>query len=119
MINYRELFNPNYSYISIIIISFLIFLIVLNNRNTKKSIHQIGCICLISSIIMLGLSFLIKLLVNQMIPYQYKIFIQVISENFFTYSITLSIIGIALGIFLIAIAKFFFHTHDQEITISS
>lgn len=118
MINYRTIFNPEFNYIGIIAIIIIILLIILNNKNLSKSFHQIGSISMTASLFTLVLTFLIKFILNQMIPYQYKLFIQVISENVFQYSTMLSIIGIVLGLFFIAISKYFFKNSKEKITIS-
>lgn len=109
MINFRNIFNPNYNYIGLLIIIIIIILIILNNKNLKISFNQIGTISLCSSLFTLIVSILIKFILNNLIPYQYKLFIQVISENVFKYSIVLSIIGIVLGILLITISKILFN----------
>lgn len=119
MINYREIFNTSYNFIGVVLIIFIILLIVGLNRNLQKSFHQIGLIGLIASTITLVLSFLIKLIINQLIPYQYKLFIEVISENFFQYNIILSVVGIVISLLLLAVAKFFFTKSNQQLTASS
>lgn len=113
MINFRTIFNPDYTFIGIIAIILIVLLIIWNNHNLQKSLHQIGIICLVSSIFTLIFTILIKFVLNQMIPYQYKLFIQVISENVFGYSTMLSIIGIIIGLFLLAISKFFFSNNHK------
>ena len=113
MINYRTIFNPSYNFIGLLLIIVIIILIIWNNHNLKVSFYQIGSISLFSSLFTLIISFLIKFILNEMIPYQYKLFIQVISENVFKYSIILSIMGIVLGLLFITISKFFFSNQEQ------
>lgn len=118
MINFRTIFNPSYNYIGLIIIIIINLLIILNNKNLQKSLHQIGVIGMLSSLFTLIISMLIKFILNNMIPYQYKLFIEVISENVFQTITTLSVIGIILGLLCMAISKFFFNKPNQKASVS-
>lgn len=113
MINFRNIFNPTYNYIGLLIIIIIIILIIINNKNLRISFKQIGTISLYSSLFTLIVSILIKFILNNLIPYQYKLFVQVISENVFKYSIILSTIGIILGIILTIISKTLFNNKKK------
>lgn len=113
MTNFRTIFNPSYSFIGILTIIIITILIIFNNKDLKKSFHQIGKISLITSIIIFIISNIIKFTLNIMIPYQYKIFIQVISKNIFWYIMIFSLIGIILGLIFYISSKFFYEKDSK------
>ena len=106
MINYRNIFNPSYNYIGLILIFALIGLIFLNNRNIKKSFQQIGIITTCSGLITLIIAFLLNFLVDLALPQQYQIFIEVISANISKNCLHTSLIAILIGGALLIINKF-------------
>lgn len=92
MINFREIFNMNYSYIGLIIIGILMIILILLDKN--KSLKVIGYSFLVSGITM-GLMFILgNLLVNS---FSYSFFIKIITNNFFNSIIIFSIISIIIG----------------------
>ncbi|MCI6265333.1 MAG: hypothetical protein MR598_00615 [Erysipelotrichaceae bacterium] len=105
MINFRNIFNPSYNYIGLLIILILIVLIIWLNHDIKDSLKKIGKTAIISGLITLIIGFLLNLIINNLVPYQYKIFIQVISQNVFNNLILASIVTIILGIILFSITK--------------
>lgn len=115
MINFRSIFNPSYNYLGIVTIIIIILLIIWTNQNFKKSLQQIGSTSLTASLIILIFSLLIKFILNNLIPYQYKLFLEVISENLFQSILMLSVIGIIIGILLVAISKYFFNNETKKI----
>lgn len=92
MINFREIFNPSYSYIGLLLVIALIILIIIIEK--KRSMKIIGYSCLSSGIVLL----LIYLIGNLIIgSFSYKIFIQIITNNFFSSIVMLSILNICIG----------------------
>ena len=104
MINFRTIFNNNYSVLGILIILFVILLILLINQDSRTSLKLIGTPCIISGIIALFIDFILYLIIN-IIPHQYKIFIEVISNNIIKNIIYASIISITVGIILIVLSR--------------
>lgn len=102
MINYRNLFNPSYNYIGLIIIIIISLLIIIIQKDTIKSIQQISKTCLIASLTILIITILLNLLMNGLIPNSYKVFIEIISKNviknLYFYSILLIIISSIMNI---------------------
>ncbi len=101
MINLREIFNSTYSIIGLIIITILILLILFLNKNIIQSFKDIGITLVIAGIISLGILYIINYIINEIIPYEYKIFTDVIRKNLeknFTYY---AIISIIIGILMV------------------
>ena len=105
MINYRNIFNPSYNYIGLLLIGIIIYLLFITIKDLKKSLNQIGKTSIVSGTISLVIILLINFIINQILPYQYKIFIQVISKNVYKTALIYSIVVIILGIFLLTIEK--------------
>lgn len=105
MINFRKYFNPSYNYIGLLIIAVLILLIILINQDIKNSIKKIGTASLISGLITLLGGFFVNFLLDILIPYQYQIFIQVISKNIFNHLLLASITAIFLGLIAMIFSK--------------
>lgn len=105
MINLRNIFNPSYSYIGLIAIAILILLIFLLQQDSKATLKTIGTTSLVAGITTLALSLLMKLVIATLIPYQYKIFIQVISNSLLISILYLSLSHIALGTILLIFSK--------------
>lgn len=106
MTNFREIFNPDYSQFLILIILGLVGLIFIFNRNIKESLRVTGKAILLSGIVTLVIAIIINLGINTFIPYNYKIFIQVISSSLFKNLLYSALEGIILGIALLLISKF-------------
>ncbi len=113
MINFRELFNIRYSYFMILIIFLLVGVIILLNRNLKSSLKTVGITILVSGIITLFLALVMELGINILIPYQYKILIQVISNSVFMNLLYGSGINIVLGSLCMFLSKL-----DKKIKIN-
>ncbi len=107
MINYRNIFHPNYITLGLIIIIILLFLILLINKDILKSLHYIGLSLIISGIINLVLSFILIIITNIAIPSYYQILINVISINLQNNLLIYSIASIIIGIILELVSKFF------------
>lgn len=105
MINFREIFNPNYTIIGLIIIIALIILIFVFNKDTKQSLNLLGKTAIITSIITFLISLILKLGIDILIPYNYKLLIQVISNNLLKSYINSSILILIIGIILFIFSK--------------
>ena len=81
MINYRNIFNPTYSYIGIMVIIAIAILILISEKNILLSIYQISRTSLISGTISLIIGILINFLIQFIITNPYKIFITIITRN--------------------------------------
>lgn len=92
MRNYRAIFNPNYSYIGLIIIIILLLTLILLEK--KKSLRVIGYSFLASGLFLLAVYLLSNLIITNM---QYKFFIEIITNNFFSYIVIISVLTIAIG----------------------
>lgn len=92
MINYRQIFNPNYTLIGLLITLTLITLLALTNKDIITTIRQVSKTTLTASIITIIISFSLKLLITLIIPSNYQIIIEVISTNFTKSLITTSLI---------------------------
>lgn len=106
MINFREIFNSSYSFIGILLISLLVMIILLINRNIKYSVKVIGNTFLVSGIITLGLDFLLSLFLKMVLTSYYKVIIEVITNNVLKECFYYSIVSIGLGLALKGILKF-------------
>lgn len=112
MINYRNIFHPNYITLGLIIIIILLFLILLINKDILKSLHYIGLSLIISGIINLIIALIIIVIANIAIPTHYQILINVISINLQNNLLIYSISSIIIGLFLKLVSKIF---HKEEI----
>ena len=92
MINFREIFDINYSYVGIGIILGLIFLIILLER--EDGVKVIGSSFLISGIFMLVLYLFGNVIIDS---FSYRFFIEIISDNFFSSLIIFSVVSLILG----------------------
>ena len=112
MINYRNIFHPNYITLGLIVITILLFLILLMNKNIFQSLHYIGVSLMISGSINLIISLIIIVITNIAIPSYYQILINVISINLQNNLLIYSISSIIIGLFLKLVSKIF---HKEEI----
>lgn len=97
MINFRQIFNPDYNFIGLILIVVLILLILGFNKDLKYGIKVIGKTSLIAGLITLFIAFLLNFSIQNFIPYNYQIFIQVISNNLYQNYLYASVLTILLG----------------------
>ena len=104
MINFKQIFNTNYISYGLILILLLILLIFMINKNTNKSLNNIGISLLVSGLIILLPTILIKLIFSTIIPSEYKLFINVITNSLFKNLILYSLIIVILGIISITIS---------------
>ena len=104
MINFREIFNPSYSYIGLILIFIIVILIILLEK--KKSIRIIGYSCLSSGLVLLLIYFIGNLIVSNN---SYKFFIEIITNSFFGSLVILSILNICIGTISI-----YFHRYLEQ-----
>jgi len=109
MINFREIFNPEYSFIFVILILILTVMIFILHKNTKESIHILGKFVLISGVITLLIAIVLELGINTFIPYNYKIFVQVISKNLSVNLLYNAIENIIIGLGLLLLSKILFY----------
>ncbi|MDY4996645.1 MAG: hypothetical protein SO108_02915 [Bacilli bacterium] len=105
MINFREIFNPNYNFIGLLFVALLMMIILLLNRNIFYCLKVIGKTFLISGMITLFLDFILYLGLNMVLISYYKIIIQVISNQVLKNCLYYSIISIMIGIVLIVFSK--------------
>lgn len=105
MINFREIFNPNYNFIGLLFMALLMMIILLLNRNIFYGLKVIGKTFLISGMITLFLDFILYLGLNMVLISYYKIIIQVISNQVLKNCLYYSIISIMIGIVLIVFSK--------------
>ena len=92
MINFREIFNINYSYIGIGVILLLVVILFFLDR--KRGIKVIRY-----SFLGAGIVLLIMYLFGNMIvsSFNYRVFIEIISDNFFNSIIVYSVISMIFG----------------------
>lgn len=105
MINFREIFNPNYNFIGLLFMALLMMIILLLNRNIFYCLKVIGKTFLISGMITLFLDFILYLGLNMVLISYYKIIIQVISNQVLKNCLYYSIISIMIGIVFIVFSK--------------
>ena len=105
MINFREIFNPNYNFIGLLFVALLMMIILLLNRNIFYCLKVTGKTFLISGMITLFLDFILYLGLNMVLISYYKIIIQVISNQVLKNCLYYSIISIMIGIVLIVFSK--------------
>ena len=92
MMNFREIFNMNYSYIGLVFIGLLIGLLFLLDKNI--GIKVIGYSFLIAGICLGIMYFLGNMIVSS---FSYSFFIEIISDNFFDSVMIFSVISIIFG----------------------
>ena len=107
MINYRQIFNPQYNYIGIIIILILILIIYFIQKNIFTTIKQISKIFLISSTLILIITLILNLIIDKLLIANYKIFIEIITKNIINNLYFYSITTIIIIIFITLITKIF------------
>ena len=105
MINYRNIFNPNYSYIGLIIILLLIIMFIVLQKDLLKSISHISEISLISSVTTLVMTLILNLITKFILIGSYKVFIEIITKNLIANLYLYSLIVIVISILLIGIVK--------------
>ena len=105
MINFREIFNPNYNFIGLLFMALLMMIILLLNRNIFYCLKVIGKTFLISGMITLFLDFILYLGLNMVLISYYKIIIQIILNQVLKNCLYYSIISIMIGIVLIVFSK--------------
>ena len=105
--NYRAILNPDYNFVGLILIAILMMILLLLHRNIKYTVSILGKTFFTTGILMLVLAFILNFALNIIIPYEYKIFIEVISKNVFQYCIFYSGLCIIIGAFGYACAKIF------------
>lgn len=92
MINFREIFNISYSYIGIAVI--LLLIVILFVLDKRSGIKVIGYSFLTAGIVLL----IIYLFGNMIIDsFSYRVFIEIISDNFFNSIIVYSVISMIFG----------------------
>ena len=104
MINYRNIFNLNYSYIGLIVIGVLVILIFILNKNFIRSIYQISNHLFIGGIVTFITSVLINFCIDFFIISNFKILIEIITKNLirdlYIYSISLIVVSLFINIIL-------------------
>lgn len=92
MINFREFFSISYSYMGIVFI--LLLIVILFFLDKRRGIKVIGY-----SFLGAGIVLLIMYLFGNMIisSFSYRVFIEIISDNFFNSIIVYSIISMIFG----------------------
>ena len=103
--NYRQLFNPNYNYIGIIIIIILSFLIIILNKNNLAFLKIIGITLVTSGIIAIVILSTANILANIIVSTEYNFLIKIVTKNLNKVYILSTIITISLGIALLMISK--------------
>lgn len=106
MINFREIFNMNYSFIGIILIFIIIMIIMLLNKNIWYSTKLIGKSFIISGIIGLIINLIIYIGNKVIVMGNLKIFINIIISNVIKNLLIFSLISIIMGSLLIMLSSF-------------
>lgn len=106
MINFRELFNPSYNIIGIIIIVILLIVLFLLEDGLGEFLLNVGIIGIVTGIIGITLAGIIYLILK-FLPSSYKIFVTIISDNVIKGIISCSIIVLIVGIILYLVSIFF------------
>ena len=101
MINFREIFNPSYSYIGLIIIAILLISLIILEK--KRSIKVIGYSCFASGIFLLLIYFIGNLVINNI---NYKFFIEIITNSFFSSLIVIAILNVCIGTISIYLTRY-------------
>lgn len=115
MINYRNIFNPNYNYIGIILIIIMVIILVILTNNTRKIINSLGKILLISGILTLVISLSISFITSVVVPSTYQLFLEIITSKLQTNMLSQSLLIIAIGTLLLLIEKIFFKPKLKEV----
>ena len=104
MINYRNIFNLNYSYIGLIVIGVLVVLIFILNKNFIRSIYQISNHLFIGGLVTIITSVLINFCIDFFIISNFKILIEIITKNLirdlYIYSISLIVVSFFINLIL-------------------
>ena len=97
MINYRQIFNPSYNYIGLIVIVLLVLTIIIIKKDILESIQEIAESCLIAGIVILIMNLILNFMIDFFVFNSYKVFIEIITnnviKNLYFYSITIIIIS--------------------------
>lgn len=105
MINFREIFNPSYNIVGLVIIILLIVVLFLLERNMKDFFKNVGMIGIRTGIVSLVLGLVVSFVLN-FLPHSYKIFVEVISDNVIKGILSSSVVVLIIGIFLYLISIF-------------
>ncbi len=92
MINFREIFNINYSYIGLVLIAVLMIVLVMLDKSLSIKVFGYSFFCA-------GFFMLVIYLIGNMIvsSFSYRFFIEVISDNFFNSIIIFSVVTMLFG----------------------
>ena len=102
MINFREIFNISYSYIGIAIIALLIVILFILDK--RRGIKVVGYSFLGAGIFL----FIVYLFGNMIVSsFNYKVFIEIISNNFFNSIIVYSVISMIFGGINLGVYKYY------------
>ena len=112
MINYRQIFNPEYNYIGLILIAIIALIIILVEKHTISSIYKLAESSLIAGTITLIATLLLNFVMSFIIIGNYKIFIEVITKNVISSLYFYSIILILISSIIIFMIK---TTYKEEI----
>ena len=109
MINYRNIFNPSYNYIGIILIILISLLIIIIKKDTLASIKQISNSFLTAGIIILIITLFLNFIMEFLIISSYKILIEIITtniiSNLYLYSIIIILISSLINLIIKIITK--------------
>lgn len=103
MINFRNIFNLNYSYLVLFGICILFILIFFLLKDNKKFFKLFSNINLISGIITLMCAFILKSFVSNI--NNYKFFVQIISDNIYNELLYFSMMNLFIWIIAFIIFK--------------
>lgn len=92
MINFREIFDINYSYIGLVVIAILMLLLVVLDK--RESIKMFGYSFIGAGIVMLVIYLLGNMIISS---FSYKFFIEIISNNLFSSIIIFSVVSLVFG----------------------
>lgn len=106
MLNYREIFNPTYGYIGVIIILLLFGVLLIINKNLRESLKLVANIIITSACLNIFLVIIFKIFITLIIDYNFRIFIEVISDTLISNLLTKALIEVVLGVFLFVIYKY-------------
>ena len=104
MINFRNIFNIQYSIVGLIIIIILMLLIWILEKNINKSIHHLGTYLSVAGLVTLVISWIINIIIKLVVPDEYQIFINIININLQKNLMLYSIISIVAGLILLWIS---------------
>lgn len=105
MINFREIFNQSNTYIGISIIIIISIILVIINRNIINTLYKISRDAIIASSMALIISFVLKFIISISIPSNYKVIVEIISNNLTAHLFNISILTITISIILLIIIK--------------